>query len=1171
MKKYFILFTILLSIFCSNTVNAQICGSDQVMKSLKSYNPDLQQRIDIMNERILLAGNSKNKSISNPITIPVLIYVINNGEMIGTGTNISDAQCQNQLTTLNNNFYNFGIKFCLATRAGTSSSSIPIPTGATQLTPGIIHVSNAAASVTTNDPNGYQSLIDVTTNTSTTPLSSDNFLKIYVVKSINGNSILGYGTFPYSFFDGVVMRYDVFGDVNTCTGCNLLPPNNQGKVLVHEVGHYLGLYHTFEGACSGSSLSNCASSGDRVCDTPQSSSYNIGCPTTNVNTCQDTPVDLPDAINNHMNYTNDSCRNQFTSGQIQRMLNTLNLDRSELFNTENLIYTGVCGYQTLISANFTPSTYQSCTNTSINFVPFQASVANSTYSWNFGDGTPLSNSSTSVFHTFTNATNSPFKVTLTITKGTEVFTYNTLIYVKICTPILNSESNWQFSYANGLKFGTGVPIEDSSIPFSNSIQRNCAVISDSSGNMLFYTNGQNVYRSNHTQINSVPLMGAPSGAHGSIIVPIPNSTNYYIFTKGRFYNTPNGELDGFRRSTVLVNGSTISMPTVTMNVPIISTTGMPTFLLGTDGTLIGTPALNVMPKCDGSYWIFTVFKTTNTDYSIAVYSLSSTTLNYVSSINLPYQESSSSFSFQIDQIVLSPDGNKLVYLNNTRSNNLYMFDFDKLSGLISNQKNILIAEQIQNPSSWNFFLGGSFSPDSNLFYVTDSYRTFYQLNIKSTDPNLTKRIITKTKPAGNSKLGPDGKIYSIIAKTTNNFRMCVINNPNSLNTDLIPNNCGFTSNGPLLSRQLSGSLFWHLPNTITSLPANSISINATTCQTYKFFPNVSQLSCSQSFIWNFGDPSSGTNNTSTLNNPTHFFATSGAYTVSLYTNTNVLITSQTFQVEQTIAPIILGSNTACITTNQLTNNTVNLTADQTIVWSTNGAGNINGQNNASSVEATWTTLPGQLTATVSNSNGCSISTTKTITSFCECDCLNSLYVAFVPQLEDAFLFRIRGNPCTNLNLRYVWSRPSLPIVVNTTGNLFTLTDSYVSVLVELLSTSGSVLCSVTLTYFGYIPPTDSKFTSNGIKDKSKFTKNDSQNELTISPNPTNGVFVLKTNNIVGKVTIMITDTFGRLVYEMKDQPLENEKTIDLSSFQSGVYLVKVTSEEANFTQKIIKN
>jgi hypothetical protein len=89
---------------------------------------------------------------------------------------------------------------------------------------------------------------------------------------------------------------------------------------VHEVGHYLNLYHPFHGGCTGIFAADCAIQGDRVCDTPQLAVASSGCPAGTVVSCNG----MPALLDNEMDYTNDVCRNAFTPDQAARMLATLN-------------------------------------------------------------------------------------------------------------------------------------------------------------------------------------------------------------------------------------------------------------------------------------------------------------------------------------------------------------------------------------------------------------------------------------------------------------------------------------------------------------------------------------------------------------------------------------------------------------------------------------------------------------------------------------------------------------------------------------------------------------------------------------------------------------------------------------------------------------------------------
>lgn len=111
---------------------------------------------------------------------------------------------------------------------------------------------------------------------------------------------------------------------------------NRNAVLIHEVGHYLGLFHTFNGAFSCQNFGlDCATTGDLVCDTPpfQKSNFLPDCtPACNVEILQSDPW-FGYVQDNHMDYLADNCRRSFTSGQIARMHRYVDENRKSVYRT----------------------------------------------------------------------------------------------------------------------------------------------------------------------------------------------------------------------------------------------------------------------------------------------------------------------------------------------------------------------------------------------------------------------------------------------------------------------------------------------------------------------------------------------------------------------------------------------------------------------------------------------------------------------------------------------------------------------------------------------------------------------------------------------------------------------------------------------------------------------
>ncbi len=140
-----------------------------------------------------------------------------------------------------------------------------------------------------------------TTYRSQTRQGGSNALNIWLVDF----AYLGVATFPWDYssspsIDGIRVQYSSLPG-GSATNYNL------GETATHEAGHWLGLYHTFQGGCT--------STNDEVSDTPAQGSPTEGCPTGR-DSCSLAGVD---PIHNYMDYSYDSCYNQFTSGQSSRM------------------------------------------------------------------------------------------------------------------------------------------------------------------------------------------------------------------------------------------------------------------------------------------------------------------------------------------------------------------------------------------------------------------------------------------------------------------------------------------------------------------------------------------------------------------------------------------------------------------------------------------------------------------------------------------------------------------------------------------------------------------------------------------------------------------------------------------------------------------------------------
>lgn len=250
--------------------------------------------------------------------IPVVVHVIQSTS--GSGF-LSEADVQSQIDILNEDF------LALPGTNGALGNDAQIefyrPTEDPDGNPsnGITYSTN---NTWYNDGGGYYNTLAWDTN---------RYLNIY---TNTASGALGYvpdlpqGGIAGSNQDRVVILWSAFGR-NSAFG----PPFNQGRTATHEVGHYLGLYHTFSNGCG--SASSCYTTGDRICDTPQESSPSSGCPTSKATCGSNDPEE------NYMDYSNDLCMTEFTVEQNYRMRCSLEGYREDLFE----LVSQLCGNDTI--------------------------------------------------------------------------------------------------------------------------------------------------------------------------------------------------------------------------------------------------------------------------------------------------------------------------------------------------------------------------------------------------------------------------------------------------------------------------------------------------------------------------------------------------------------------------------------------------------------------------------------------------------------------------------------------------------------------------------------------------------------------------------------------------------------------------------------------------------
>ncbi len=357
MKKIYALLSVILSVTVIAQENSQIeiCGSDHVNQELMKKDPEFAQRIQEFDQKLsklIKSGKMSNfyKNADQVYEIPVVVHVIHDGGAIGTQYNKSDAAIQAWVNFANQVYEgtnpNIGsgtrsripIRFVLAKRDMNCNPTNGIVRINGSVLPGysnygVSHSGSAGASQT-----------DIKALSRWDP---KYYYNIYVVKYIGGPSggVAGFAYYPGSLInDGSFMLSSVV--------------NTSSTTFPHEMGHAMGLRHTFNGDGSSCLVAtgDCTRDDDMVCDTERSLSAlnDYPCKTnSDINICTGSPYQ--GVQYNIMNY--GSCRDRFTLGQSDRAIAHLLEFRGNQINSKG-------GIAPVSSENY-GAVVSACTPTSI--------------------------------------------------------------------------------------------------------------------------------------------------------------------------------------------------------------------------------------------------------------------------------------------------------------------------------------------------------------------------------------------------------------------------------------------------------------------------------------------------------------------------------------------------------------------------------------------------------------------------------------------------------------------------------------------------------------------------------------------------------------------------------------------------------------------------------------
>ena len=416
------------------------CGSHTQMKKLYAENPGLEE-----DYKKLVNRYQENRIVNGKSTvvriIPIVFHIVHE---YGP-ENVSDQQIYDQMQILNEDF--------LKNNADTSIVIAPFDT--------IIGDAMLEFRLATLDPygnctNGIEHIYNHNTNqgddySKLYQWDRDKYLNVWLTKTIGSAGVAGYAYYPTGvtgtgfFRDGIIILHDYVGSIGTSAP-------GRSRALTHEIGHYLGLAHTWGNDNDPGNAASCGQD-DGIGDTPNC----IGMTTCNLamNSCNDTLTlnsywgnyDPVDNAQNYMDYS--YCSVMFTKGQASFMSNVLDQEtsgRNNLYDSTNLVATGT---STLTPVTCTPiadfymdanaggtnsgpnaNVMSACVNDPIAFKDASWKAGITQWEWTFPGGSPATSNAQNPSVTY--AAPGWYDVTLKVTNsaGSNTKTINHMVYIQ---------------------------------------------------------------------------------------------------------------------------------------------------------------------------------------------------------------------------------------------------------------------------------------------------------------------------------------------------------------------------------------------------------------------------------------------------------------------------------------------------------------------------------------------------------------------------------------------------------------------------------------------------------------------------------------------------------------------------------------------------------------------